>query len=335
MSGPALVTGATGFIGSHLVSRLRADGRPVRALVLPGEPLPADWDSGVEVIRGDITEGDSLAPAVEGTEVVFHLAALVGDWGPEQAFRRVSVEGTRNLLRAAADWGARFVLASSIVVYGDRLGREVCDEDLPHGHAYGPYSRSKQAQERLAREWLERGTDVRIVRPANVYGAGSRIWVDEVIRLLLDRSPTLVGSGGGNAGLVHVDNVVDILVRAASDRASRGGIFNACDEFDVSWCRYFSDLASIAGAGSPRSAPSWLAWSLASVMEPLWRLAGSARRPPLTREALHLICADHQVPAARARDVLGHRGLVDYEGAMAAVADYVARTGLARSGQPD
>ena len=331
MSTTTLVTGATGFIGSRLVARLREDGVSARALVLPDEPLPPGWDPGVEVVRGDITERNGLKPAVEGSEVVFHLAALVGDWGPEQAFRRVSTEGTRNMLSAAAACGARFVLASSIVVYGDRLGREVCTEDLPHGRAYGPYSRSKQAQERLAREWLERGMDVRIVRPANVFGAGSRIWVDEVIRLLLERSPTLIDGGGGNAGLVHVDNVVDILIRAASDRASPGGTYNACDELDVSWRRYFSDLASIAGAGTPRSAPSWLAWPLASIMEPLWRLAGSARRPPLTREALHLICADHQVPAARARDALGHRSLVDYDGAMAAVADYVAGSGLSGS----
>lgn len=296
----------------------------MRALVLPDEPLPEAWDASVEVIRGDITQRDGLGPAVEGAEVVFHLAARVGDWGPEQAFQRVSVEGTGNMLRAAAVRGARFVLASSIVVYGDRLGREVCSEDLAHGRAYGPYSRSKQAQEGLAREWAARGTDVRIVRPANVYGSGSRIWVDEVIRLLREGSPTLVGGGGGNAGLVHVDNVVDILIRAASDRSPPGGVYNACDELDVSWRRYFSDLAAIAGAGTPRSAPAWLAWPMASIMEPLWRLAGSARRPPLTREALHLICADHQVPAARARETLGHRSLVDYDQAMAAVADYVA-----------
>jgi nucleoside-diphosphate-sugar epimerase len=329
---PALVTGAGGFIGSRLVSRLREAGQPVRALLLPAEPVPAAWDEDVEIIRGDITDTSARSRAADGAGSVFHLAAVVGDWGPEALFRRVTVEGTRGMLEVAARNRSRFVLASSIVVYGHRLGREPCVEALPHGRAFGPYGRSKQAQERLARDWLDRGTDVRIVRPANVFGPGSRVWVDEVIRLLRTGTPTLIDGGRGNAGLVHVDNVVDILVRAASDRARPGDVFNACDELVVSWRRYFSDLAALAKTRPPRSLPSWLAWPLASTMEPLWRLARSAKRPPLTREALQLVSSDHRVPAERAREVLGHGSLLDYSQAMDGLSEYAARSGMPGTG---
>ncbi len=330
----ALVTGATGFIGSSLVKRLRREGHAVRALVLRGDTPDPDWDKDVEIVRGDVAASGDVSRAVAGVDAVFHLAAVVGDWGTETLFRRVTVEGTRNVLAAAAGASARVVLASSIVVYGDRLGRETCVEDTPHGRAYGPYSRAKQVQEILAQEWLERGADIRIVRPANVYGAGSRIWVDEVIRLLLKGAPTLVSGGVRDAGLVHVDNVVDILLRAASDLAPSGGVYNACDDLGISWQRYMGDLAAIASAARPRSAPSWLVWTAATMMEPLWRAAGARQRPPLTREAVHLISADIKTPAVKAHEDLGHRCLVDYTTAMAAIPDYAIRTGLlSRPGQ--
>jgi nucleoside-diphosphate-sugar epimerase len=325
---PVLVTGGTGFIGQRLVGRLRDSGHRVRVLALPDESLPRGWDSGVEVVRGTLSDAASVARAVQGAGLVYHLAAVVGDWAPEAVFRDVTVEGTRRVLAPAYSAGIPVVLASSIVVYGDRLGREPCAEDLPHGRPYGPYSRSKQAQERLAREYLERGADIRIVRPANVYGPGSRNWLDEVVRILMSGAPSLVSGGGQNAGLVYVDNVADILFRVGGPDAAAGDVFNACDEEAVTWARYFGDLAEIAGARAPRSVPGWVAWPLAGAMERIWRGLGKTERPALTREAIHLISADHQVPAGKARATLGHRPLVTYSSGLAACAADLEDRGL-------
>lgn len=322
--GPALVTGAAGFIGNRLVRRLREMAVPVRALLLPAEPVPSGWDRGVAIVRGDIADHQSVQAAVAGCATVFHLAAVVGDWGPEHLFRKVTVEGTGHVFDAAAARGARVVLASSIVVYGHRLGTERCQEQIPMGRPYGPYSRSKQAQEIMARERIAAaGCDIRIVRPANVYGPGSRPWVDETTRLLLQNKPVLIDGGSQNAGLVYVDNVVDVMIRAAGDAASTGDVFNACDELAVTWSEYFSDLAHLVGARAPRSVPGWVAWPLATAMEASGRLARLESRPPLTREAVHLVSAHHQVPATRAREQLGHRVLVDYGEGLEAVARYL------------
>jgi nucleoside-diphosphate-sugar epimerase len=324
-AGPALVTGATGFIGRRLVRRLRDEGAEVRALVLPTETLPSDWDADVRVLRGDISSQASVAEAVSGCPTIFHLAAVVGDWGPEKLFRRITVDGTRYVLGAAGPAGGRVVLASSIVVYGDRLGRVRCDENTELGRPYGPYSRAKQAQERLAVSSVASGhCDVRIVRPANVYGPGSRPWVDETTRLLKAGRPVLIGGGRQNAGLAYVDNVVDILVRAAGDAAAPGDIFNACDELPVTWARYLGDLASLVKAPAPRSVPGGLAWPLALAMEFAGKALRLGSRPPLTREAVHLVSADHDVPSARARAKLGDRTLVYYEDGLEAVAAYLA-----------
>lgn len=90
---PVLVTGATGFIGSHLVSRLADAGRSVRALVLPGDQIPSRWQdkvrstdqpTGVEVFRGDVADRSSVAAAMDSVGTVVHLAAIVTDWGAEK-----------------------------------------------------------------------------------------------------------------------------------------------------------------------------------------------------------------------------------------------------------
>jgi nucleoside-diphosphate-sugar epimerase len=330
---PVLVTGGTGFIGRRLVDRLLSAGSAVRVLALPEEDLPPAWGAGVEVHRGSLTEPAAVRAAVEGTGLVFHLAAVVGDWGAESLFREITVEGTRRVLGPAHVERIPVVLASSIVVYGDRLGREVCDEALDHGRPYGPYSRAKQAQERLAQDYLELGADIRIVRPANVYGPGSRVWLDEVAAVLRRGAPALIDGGRQNAGLVHVDHVADVLLRAGGPRGRAGGVYNACDELDVTWARYLGDVARLVGAPTPRSAPSWLAWPLATGMEWLWRALGSVERPALTREALRLISADHRVPARRARSELGHEPTVGYAGAMTACGADLVRRGLF-SGEP-
>jgi nucleoside-diphosphate-sugar epimerase len=318
---PVAVTGATGFIGRHLVRRLLALGLPTRALVLPEETVPPELD-GVEIVRGDVAAADSARRLLAGAGTVFHLAAVVEDWGSEALHRRVTVGGTEHVLGAAAREGARAVLASSIVVYGDRLGREICHEDTPHGRPLGPYSRSKQAQERIARRLeAEAELEVALVRPANVFGPGSRPWVEEVLVLLRQRGITLIDGGHLNAGLCHVENLVDLLLAAAATPGAAGRAYNAADGSDITWARYFGDLARLAGTPPPRSAPLYLARPAATVFELLWKLFPFRRRPPITHEALNLVGSHHRLPIERARRELGYSPRVGYEEALAGLGE--------------
>ncbi|MEM9558223.1 MAG: NAD-dependent epimerase/dehydratase family protein [Acidobacteriota bacterium] len=335
LQAPVLVTGAAGFIGRHLIAALLERGVAARALLLRGESVPETWHDALEggqltVHRGDVTEPTSLAAPCDGVGTVVHLAAVVTDWGPEALFRRVTVGGTDNVLRAAAagapsGTSVRCVLASSIVVYGTHLRHRACPEDTPFGSPVGVYSRAKQAQEALARELAPKlGLELAVVRPANVFGLGSRPWQEMVAPLLETRQITLIDGGDFDAGLVHVRNLCDLLLAAAAvlgtpDRDLSIPTYNAVDGFGITWRQYFGDLSAALGAPPPRSAPRWLAAPGARLFEAVSRLTGQRERPLLTREALNLVGSHLRLPSDRARTELGWSPRVGYDEAIAEI----------------
>ena len=145
---PVLVTGATGFVGRHVLRLLRAEGTPVRALSRTPRPVGTADDEHLRWVTGDVTDPAGLAAAVRGCGVVIHCAAATGRWTRRASdFRAVNVQGVENLLRAAADAGAiRVVHVSTTGVYG-RLARWPADEATPC-RPNSLYRRSKRDGER-------------------------------------------------------------------------------------------------------------------------------------------------------------------------------------------
>ncbi len=320
-----LVTGATGFIGRRLVARLRDEGLGVRALVLPSED--ASFLGDVDIVRGDITEASTLASAFTGVGRVYHLAAVVGDWGDEAVFERVNIEGTRNVLDGAVAAGCeRVVVISSVVMYGSGLQGDVCDEvATPREYGVGPYSRTKRASEELALDYHAFGrVPVAIVRPGNVFGPESAVWVDEIVDVLKSGGIPLIDGGDGDASLAYVDNVFDVIVRAGRSDLAPGRIYHANDGSGVTWSQYFTDLAALAGAAPPKkSMPGSVAMGLAAAMETLWKWRGRTERPLITREAVMLLRSRANVSIQRAKDDLGYHPLVRYDEAMKRIASYL------------
>ena len=322
---PILVTGATGFIGGHLVDRLIREGVRPRVLVR-GHParVRARWGERVGIAVADLSEKAALFPAVAGAATVFHLAALVGDAGTLAEHRAATVEGTRHLLEAISSSKPRVVLTSSVAVYGTKLQTDVVDEDIEWGAPAGHYSACKQEQERLSVELARAsGIPLTVVRPCNVYGPGSTQWVDAPIVELKRGTPVLVGGGDFNAGLCHVENLVEALLLAASRPEAIGGVYNVSDGSGVTWKRYFGDLAALAGTAPPKAVPRAVANALATLIEPVWRAARLRGRPPLTHEALNIVGSDHRVPTGRIERELAFSPVITYEQALPGIAAYV------------
>lgn len=323
---PVLITGAAGFIGRRLLNRLLNEGVQVIALDITACPESLSDKGNLEWVQGSVAEYPDVLAATAKAKTIFHLAAMVGDWGSAEQHALVTVTGTEHVFTAAlvSEHRPLVVLASSIVVYGEQIAQGGCHEGLPMGHTFGPYSESKQAQEKLALAYLQQGLDIRIVRPANVYGAGSKPWVEDLCAELKRGVPALISGGDFNAGLVHVDNVVEILIRVARAQALAGQIFNAADEEPVTWKRYMNDMAKLCQAPKPGSVPRVLAGTMALALERSYRLLGLATRPPLTREALNLVGSEHRITMAKTRTVLSYKPLVRYEEGLAEVANYIA-----------
>ena len=311
-----LVTGATGFLGSHVADGLIERGDSVRALVRPTSDSSYLESRDAELVVGDITEPDSLAAAFAGVEVVYHAAANVSDWGPWSDFKRITVEGTRNVLRAAANAGVkRFLHISSDAVYRfDDLARGV-DESTRLETRFGPldyYRRAKTAAEKIARRAHERGrVPVTIVRPALILGERDAAMLPALVVFLKSSTAAYMGHGRNQLPCVYAGDVADLCIRAATTAEALGETYNAVNEEHVTQRDLLGAAAEMTGVDAPRrSIPLRVLYTIAAGMEAAARLRGWSHHPDLTRFAVNVIGLDYIEDNSKARTELGWRAEV-------------------------
>ncbi len=320
---PVLVTGGAGFIGSHLVGRLLADGNQVVVFDVPEARIPDTWRDRVRIVHGDIANETDVRAAMQNIGTVFHTAAVVSDWAPRDAYERVTLQGSRFVFERAVQNKTRVLLLSSGSVYGDKIGRGVLREDESLGRPLGIYGEYKQKQEMLGWEFQRaHGMQLSVVRPFKVFGPGSRPWVHEVAKNLLDAKPVLIDGGNYVPGLIYIDNLVDILVRAAAFPQAQGRVYNGYDGTTITLRQYFTDLARIVSAPPPKEMPGWFAKILASVLGPTWRVLNIKTRPLLTHDSLRFISTDYQISTERVFNELGFAPCVTYAEGMRRVEEY-------------
>jgi dihydroflavonol-4-reductase len=246
----ALVTGATGFVGSHLVARLVAAGDAVTVLARPTSDLRRLRGLEPRIVHGDVTDPASVRRAVRGHDVVFHCAAML-EFGSADPHRltQVNVEGTRNVLHAATDEGAMAVHVSSVAVYGATGPSPVDETYWSDVEPISAYERTKRAAHLVARDLASRGAPVRIGVPGGVYGFGDESSMAKLIATFA-RYPTPVGYLPDVVqSLVNVDDCADGLARVAS-RGRDGEEYFLCADV-VPFREWFELIAAGAGRRPP------------------------------------------------------------------------------------
>lgn len=228
-----LVTGGTGFIGSHLVEALIARGESVRCLVRSRRRLR--WLAGLDVdlVTGDCTRPETLAAAVEGVERVIHLAGTT--FAPtESAFFYYNAGGTRHLLDACVASGSvqRFVLVSSQAAAGPGTRENPARETDPP-RPISPYGRSKLAAERYCQEAADR-LSVCILRPSAVYGPRDTGFLP-YFRLVKRGFLIELGHGEREISLCFVNDLVDGIVRVTDSQVRSGSVYFVADSEPCSW----------------------------------------------------------------------------------------------------
>ncbi|HET6362134.1 MAG TPA: NAD-dependent epimerase/dehydratase family protein [Gemmatimonadota bacterium] len=220
-----LVTGATGFVGSHLVDSL-GGVEPLRALARQGADASALEAAGIEIVRGDLRDADAARRAVEGCRVVHHLAALTSHGGASaRDMFETNVEGTVQLAEAALASGVeRFVFASAVKVYGVSR-RGTIDEHTPRDPV-SPYALSKaRAEDLLFRLAEERSLPLVVARLGGMLGAGAVGWLG-LFRSVADGSFRMLGSGRGRYPAADVDDVVAGIRRSGEVPGIEGRVYN-------------------------------------------------------------------------------------------------------------
>src|SRR5262245_20311911 len=277
-----LVTGATGFVGAHLVRQLLARGDAVRVLVRPTSALGPLVGLDVEVARGDLRDGAAVRAAVRGVRRIFHVAADYRLWAKDPAeLYETNVFGTQNVL-SAIDAGVERVVYTStvatIAVPRDRLPDEETDASLDE--MIGHYKRSKLIAERAVREAARRGAPVVIVNPTTPVGPGD--WRPTptgqiIVDFLCGRLPAYVQTG---LNLVPVEDVARGHVLAAE--RGRVGERYLLSGSNLTFEALLDALASVSGHPAPRPRLPWrVAMAIGMADQFMARLRGHDPRIPI------------------------------------------------------
>ncbi|WP_257454712.1 NAD-dependent epimerase/dehydratase family protein [Archangium lipolyticum] len=305
-----LITGANGFLGSWLVRALTARGHVATCFIRPGSDVSGLIGLEYERVDGDVTDAASLARAVQGRDVVFHLAGLRRA-ATREDFLRVNAEGTRLLceaLVASSGKKPRLVLAGSLGASGPSTPERPRTEEDPLRPAEW-YGESKAEAERIAFSYADR-LPVTVVRPPRIVGPGDR--ENLLIFKLVSRGLRLeLGGGPRPLTLVDVEDVVDLLLLLAEREEALG------QSFFIGHPRPFTleelqDLAAAELGVKPRTvrlSPGVLT-ALATVADGVTRVTG--RRLPLNRKfARQLLVPAWTCSSARAERLLGFRATRD------------------------
>jgi len=327
----ALVTGGHGFLGSHLVDLLLERGYAVRCLLRPGRPETLLGGRPVEVVRGDIRAAQGLAAAVEGVDLVFHVAGLVAARSPAE-FRDVNALGTGRLAAAVAarrEGACRFVLVSSQAAIGPSPdGRPLTEERPPSPLTH--YGTSKLLGELAL---AHAGIPFTVVRPPAIYGPRDRALLPFFRLAAWGLAPGLEGPGR-RFNLLHARDVAAGILSAAEAEGARGRAYFLSDGQGYG----YGDVAQSMGRAfglKPRRVPmpDCLLDLLAAFSDEALGLLG--RVPVFGRDKARELKARWWLCSAeRAQRELGWRPRVALDDGIRETAEWCVRTGLVRPRGP-
>ncbi|MEO8042945.1 MAG: NAD-dependent epimerase/dehydratase family protein, partial [Acidobacteriota bacterium] len=265
----ALVTGATGFLGSHLCRRLVKDGFKVTALCRPTSNTDGLADLAITKITGDVTDLRSVEKAVAGNDFVFHAAAHGIYWGRHKKVQNeINIQGTKNVVTACLELGVkRLVFVSSITAIGIPDDERPAGENFPFNleHSSLNYHISKKRAEEIVLDAVNKGLHAVIVNPSNIWGPhGKRYRVAEHVEKV--RHKRVIPYFTGGICIVHVEDVVDGIMAALHRGQSGERYILGGDNLPL---KKIAQLAARSQDSNPRFVPlpNAVTWLAAAVLE--------------------------------------------------------------------
>jgi len=302
----ALVTGATGFVGGKLVTRLLEKGWKVKAFVRRGSSFSKlKKEKNLEVVVGDISDFDSLKKAVTGVDVVFNCAASLPYHNlPKRKYWEVNVDGTRNLMVACLmNKVKRVVYISTVGIYGttSRKGKS----EKSKYKLTDVYSKTKYEGEKIVWKYIKKGVPVTIIKPTIAYGpTDTRPGFLNLFILIKKGVYPLVGKGNNFFHTIYIDNLIDSLLLAATKKSAVGEDFIIGDDPCPTMGLIVETISEIQGR-KPKAfyLPIWLAY-LVGILFNLLQYAGLPA--PLTTRRVDFMTQNKKFIIGKSKKVLGY-----------------------------
>jgi nucleoside-diphosphate-sugar epimerase len=311
-----LVTGASGHLGKSLVERLVGEGEKVRIFTRTREIM----FKGTEAVYGDILDPEAVKQAVDGIDVIYHLAAAV-DYKPipNKLMYDTNVTGTKNLLDLSK--AKRFIYTSSTSVYGNRMKENPAKENTPYNPS-SYYGTTKMMAEKLV---LEKGGIV--IRAPVIYGPGFNYGFEFVLSQLKSGRMRIIGNGTNMIQWIHVNDLIDALV-LAKEKGKTGAVYLVAGSEAKTQADLFSLLAKNLGVPTPTKRVSTLLANLMASYKAL-QAKMNGKSPKVTTDQINRIVSDRTFDISKAKAELGFSPKVGYEmGAKEIVDDYLSAISL-------
>jgi nucleoside-diphosphate-sugar epimerase len=321
-----LITGANGFIGGRVAERLRDEyGARVRGLVRDPKTWKARSVETFQVFPGDITDADAVHRAVENCDAIIHCAAMQFR-GSLADFRRVNVDGTLNLLRAARDANVeRFIHLSTINAHGIPPPRDA-HSDSPLAFRGDPYSISKAEGERAASEFAQNyHLPITIIRPACTYGPKSFSWSVVPLQRVRRGAPVLIGNGDGICNAVYIDNLTDLIILSLQNDAAIGESFIGAEGRGVTWREFYGAYARMIGIRKLNRMPRAFALAITTAFELISKITGKS--PRIAKSSIEFYSHRVVFDISKATRLLGYQPRISFEEGMARTQHWLAEHG--------
>ena len=322
-----LVTGATGFVGSHLTRRLLDDGHEVSILVRPTSNYYRPELAGAQVCTGDVTDRSSVYKAVYGVDTVYHLAAIFRKAKfPDSVYWDTNYGGTYNILEACADSGVRRLVHCSTVGVLGHIQNPPADETAP----YSPgdvYQRSKCEAEQEVLNFNKTGKlSAVVIRPAGVYGPGDTRWL-KLFKSIAHKRFAMLGSGKTFIHMVYISDLVNAFLLAAESPNAPGRVYIAGDERYVTLNEVASTIANAVGVRTPWAHfPVGPVRFASGICEDICRALGV--EPPIFRRRVDFFVKSRAFDISRAKSELGYSPKVHLDEGVSQTAAWYKEHGL-------
>jgi nucleoside-diphosphate-sugar epimerase len=327
----ALVTGGGGFLGGAIARKLKERGDGVR--VFGRGSYPELEAKGIETVRGDLADAAAVAAACDDRDVVFHVGARVGLWGPYEDYFAANVLGTQNVIGACLKVGVRkLVFTGSPSVVFDGRDVEGWNEEAPYAARFDShYSRTKAQSEQMVLAANHDRLATVSLRPHLVWGPGDRHLLPRLAARGRAGRLFRIGEHNKKIDTTYIDDAVSAHVLAAvqlsplADIAGKAYFLSSGDPRPV-W-NVVESLLSAAGLGPVRkSVPTALAFAAARACEASWGMLGATSEPPLTRFLVSQLTTAHWFDISAAKRDLGWTPSVAFEEGVRRTAGWLRAT---------